>query len=330
MSDREWLVPVTIIVAVELIFWLAAWLDGYAATPMLTTYGVTALAVFTIALGGSALLAIWRERPSSPIAHLRQLTVDNRNRLLVAAIGSQLLALGSAAFGSLKAAIPRISPFWFDLPLEKLEISIWGAPAWQMLNSAIGWSVPLFDHLYGTFVITHVLAVLGLLCMKPSSLKTRALISLATAWFVLGTAGAFLLSSAGPAFVSRVYGVPSQIDAMLGRDAPLTVMTVNALWSAHETGVPMFGNGISAMPSMHVALTLSLALLLNHTRFAIVGWLYFVLVWIGSVLLGWHWFADGLVGSAGMLVLWRAAPKLAASASGRRFGRLRPRAIAAK
>ena len=50
--------------------------------------------------------------------------------------------------------------------------------------------------------------------------------------------------------------------------------------------------------------------MLKDTRLAPLGWAYFGLVWIGSVLLGWHWFFDGFVGAAGMLALWAIAPRL--------------------
>lgn len=70
-------------------------------------------------------------------------------------------------------------------------------------------------------------------------------------------------------------------------------------------------NGISAMPSMHVGLTLWLALVLRHTRWAKLTWTYFVLIWLGSVHLGWHYASDGLVAGLAILLIWRCAPFLA-------------------
>ena len=66
------------------------------------------------------------------------------------------------------------------------------------------------------------------------------------------------------------------------------------------------GSGISAMPSMHVALA---------TLFALVGWrtnrwvgiattLFAVIIQIGSVHLGWHYAIDGYAGAVGMIVIW--------------------------
>ena len=311
-SDREWFVPVAAIVTVETLLWCAAYLAEDAARPMIVTYGSLALIFFTLAMCWNAVLLLMRERPKSPIRRLIEAASANRERILIAVLGSQLLAFGSAAFGSLKAGIPRMTPFWLDAPLANLEASMFGGDGWAFAYSLFGWAVPLFDRLYATFVGTHIVAVLFLLAARPSLLKSRALVSLSLAWLVLGVVGAYALSSAGPIFYDRLLGGDrfAPLLAMLARDAPIATFTADALWTMHQSGVPRFGNGISAMPSMHVALTLWLALVLKGTRLAPLGWAYFVAVWIGSVLLGWHWFLDGALGAAGMLAIWALAPRL--------------------
>ena len=52
-----------------------------------------------------------------------------------------------------------------------------------------------------------------------------------------------------------------------------------------ESGI---GAGISAMPSLHVAMA--------------VFW-----TWIGSFHLGWHYALDGLVSLIGVILIWRFA-----------------------
>lgn len=312
VGDREWLVPVAAIVSVETLLWCVAYLAGYAVRPMIATYGSIAFGFFTLAICFNAARLLIRERPVQPLRCLFDAAVANKERILVAVLGSMLLALGSAAFGSLKAGIPRTIPFWFDGPVSQLEVRLFGTDAWAALHSFLGGAVPFFDRLYSTFVGTHLLAVLALLALKPSPFKSRALIALVLAWLVLGVIGAYLLSSAGPIFYDRVYGGHhfSALTRMLEAHAPVATFTADALWSIQQEGIPRIGNGISAAPSMHVTLTLWLALVLRKTRFALLAWIYWGLIWIGSVLLGWHWFFDGLIGSAGMLVLWGLAPRL--------------------
>lgn len=320
-SDREWFVPVAAIVTVETLLWCAAYLAGDAARPMIVTYGSLALTFFILVMCWNATLLLVRERPSAPIRRLIDAAAANKERILIAILGSQLLAFGSAAFGSLKAGIPRATPFWLDGPLAGLEARMFGADAWAAAYSLFGWAAPLFDRLYATFVGTHIIAVLFLLAARPSLLKSRALVSLSLAWLVLGVLGGYALSSAGPIFYDRVFGGErfAPMLAMLAKDAPIATFTADALWSMHQSGSPRFGNGISAMPSMHVALTLWLALVLKGTRLAPLGWLYFVATWIGSVLLGWHWFLDGAVGAAGMLALWAVAPRVLFAGGGKRL-----------
>ena len=40
---------------------------------------------------------------------------------------------------------------------------------------------------------------------------------------------------------------------------------------------------------------------------ALPAFFYFVLIWIGSVQLGWHYASDGLAGALGMLAVWQLA-----------------------
>jgi hypothetical protein len=85
------------------------------------------------------------------------------------------------------------------------------------------------------------------------------------------------------------------------------------LWSAYTTHSTDVGNGISAAPSLHVAIAAWTALALRKK----LMWLYVAAIWVASVHLGWHYVFDGLAGIAGALVIWRFAPKLAPGNLGR-------------
>ena len=61
------------------------------------------------------------------------------------------------------------------------------------------------------------------------------------------------------------------------------------------------GGGISAFPSLHVA-GATLAALSLYERNRVLGtlaWIYMALIWVASVMLGWHYSLDG-----SMAVLW--------------------------
>jgi drug/metabolite transporter (DMT)-like permease len=57
------------------------------------------------------------------------------------------------------------------------------------------------------------------------------------------------------------------------------------------------------MPSIHVACAVWLALVLRIP----VAWVYPALIFLGSVILGWHYASDGIVAAFGALVCWALA-----------------------
>ena len=75
-----------------------------------------------------------------------------------------------------------------------------------------------------------------------------------------------------------------------------------------------FGSGITAMPSMHVALAWLFYLLVRErikARLIRGGAFAFVLVtWFASVHLAWHYAVDGLVGILAVSAIWLAMRRL--------------------
>ena len=313
-TDWQWLIPVAVVTVVELLLWSVAYVSGAAAEPMLGAYGIltyVTFAVIVLVRLGYSLIRMAREGEHHPIRRL--LDAVPPSRIVSTFVGLQLIAVGSAAFAGLKAGIPKAFPFWLDAPLANFEAWVFGAHPWQITHYLFGWATTGIDRIYATFVPTHILAVLILLSCRPSEVKTRAFVSLALAWLLIGIAGAYALSSAGPIFYDRAFGGDTfaQLTALIASDAPGTVRVADVLWLAHARDSAIPFNGISAVPSMHVALTLWLALVMRHSHFAPLFWVYYGIIWFGSVHLGWHYVADGLIGSAMMLAIWKAAPMLA-------------------
>lgn len=303
--DREWLVPVAVIVGLELVAWWVEYRAGKAFAPMLLGYSLLTLLAFGFVVGVRLLIHLRaRRRAGAPV----RMAAGPAIPILA---GLQLLVLGSAAFSALKAAIPKEIPFWLDPALADAELWMFGIDPWRISHALLGWATPAIDQLYATFVPVHAVSVLAVLTARPSSLKTRALIALALSWLLVGIAGAYSLSSAGPIFYDRAFGGNRFAELLAALEAaPVTTRTADLLWHFHVQDVPVIGNGISAMPSMHVGLTLWLALVLKGTRFAPLAWGYFAFIWLGSVHLGWHYAADGLAAALAILLLWQAAPAL--------------------
>jgi membrane-associated phospholipid phosphatase len=78
------------------------------------------------------------------------------------------------------------------------------------------------------------------------------------------------------------------------------------LWENYQNNGAAVGSGISAMPSMHVAIAALMALFgWRHSRAAgIALTVYALVVLIGSVHLAWHYALDGYAGALGAWLIW--------------------------
>lgn len=312
-SDRDWLIPAAVLVCVALALWLASYSAGWAYPLEITAYTGVALAALAMVLAYRLLEELWRIRGAAgPAARVWAKLRAMPRRVIAVIIGVQLVAIGSSAFGALKAAMPKTVHFWLDPYLLTFEHRLFGMHPFEVTAALFGWATPALELVYASFVPFQLMATLLVLTAAPSEWKTRALVSLFVAWLLLGVAGAYLLSSAGPIFYDRLFGGTTfaGLDATLV-NAPIAVFTANQLWYFHHFDVPVIANGISAMPSMHVALTMWVALVAGRARFAWLAWAYCAAMWLGSVHFGFHYAADGLVSVAGILMIWRWTPHFA-------------------
>jgi hypothetical protein len=81
----------------------------------------------------------------------------------------------------------------------------------------------------------------------------------------------------------------------------------NRLWADHLVGLSELGSGISAFPSLHLAMATLWLLTLRRVwpwaHWPLVG--VVVVVEIGSVHLGWHYAIDGFFSIAATWLAWR-------------------------
>ncbi|MEO7635481.1 MAG: phosphatase PAP2 family protein, partial [Sphingomicrobium sp.] len=88
----------------------------------------------------------------------------------------------------------------------------------------------------------------------------------------------------------------------------------DAMWASLANRRPGFVAGVSAMPSLHVAISVWIwlaarSLLPRAAPFALA---YAMFMWVASVQLGWHYVSDGVAGALGIVALWWLAGKLSA------------------
>jgi hypothetical protein len=261
------------------------------------------------------LFALWqmkcRDEPH-PFKRSGEWLRQNGTRLLITLVAVQVSSAAAAAFSALKAALPALIPYWSDSYLAAFEGRLFGMQSWELSHLLFGWATPAIDLIYFSWIFVQVAVFYAVLVSKPSPLKTRALVSYSLGWMILGLGAAYTLSSAGPIFHDRMFGGDTfaGLEAAL-RDAPATMRAADKLWQVHRMGGNGVGAGISAMPSLHVAIALWIALIARHSRLGLAGWIYFGLICLGSVHLGWHYASDSLIGAVGFYLIW--------SVSGRPF-----------
>lgn len=295
-EDWTWLAVMAAVTTAEILWWAVEWAAGAAPVPFVGTYLAISLVGMACALGLRAVVVRRWDAPNWPVA--------------TSAAG--MIGLGASLFLPIKYAIPRIVPFWLDNPLARMERGPFGADPWLILDRLLGWAAVPIDWLYATWLPTQSLVLFCLVLAPPSAMKTRALIAYVLGWFVLGIVAALALSSAGPLFHDRIFGgsdFAGLRETLHRHGAVLALAESDAMWSSLNSGRPTLVAGISAMPSIHVAISAWMALTARAMAPRATPWgiAYAALIWIGSVQLGWHYVADGLAGVIGIVVIWMSA-----------------------
>ena len=313
-SDREWLIVMAVVTALQFGCWYVLWRAGISGPPLISLYDEVAV----IGLGFALipfflwyLRSIHREGESSPLKRIRR-DLD-RQRIIAVVIATLLASVMAGAFSCLKAAIPLVVPFYLDGPIAGLERAFFGTDPWRISHAVLGWATPMIDTFYLSWLPVMLIAFNLVLLSRPSAIKTRSLVAYLLIWPLVGTLGSYLMSSAGPIFHDALFGGHSGLlDALRREGARGTLLAYDHLWKAYANRFETLGGGISAMPSMHIAMACWLALTIRagFPRWQWGGWSYLGLIWLGSIHLGWHYFFDGPVGIAGALLIWRVAGKV--------------------
>jgi hypothetical protein len=312
-KDADWVLPaIVLLLAQHLSALLISFATGFAERPPTLSYMIMALVLST--LGGLGLFMrqlwrYWREGENHPIARLRMETEP----MTVATyfLGFQLVGLQIAALTWLKEMLPLAVPYWADGALAAFDRTILGTDAWRIIPDVL---VGPLDGLYTTWAPVKFFALLLVLVRPASRLKAQAMFAYFLTVGLVGVSGQYLLSSGGPIFYDRLVHA-NQFGELAMRTkqlAPLAHTASEYLWQsylAHDTSI---GNGISAMPSMHVATTTWSALALSRIwpKSTIPIWGFWLIILAGSIALGWHYLSDGLVGAGGAILCWKMAPAL--------------------
>ena len=266
---------------------------------------------------------LYRARPESPIRFLGQLAAGPGWRALVR--GAPLLAalvVFMPVFSAMKSAIPLFNGSTWDATFIAADQAIHGDDAWRLLQPVLGFPImtsALSVVYFAWFFVIYAGSVWFCFLCRDPELRARYFIAYFASWTVGGVILATGFASVGPAFVGPLLG-DHRFDAQMAylRDANehfpvLTLRALDFLLASRMDDSNGLGAGISAMPSMHVAMALLVALSLAKISrpAAITGYAFFACIQVGSVHLAPHYAVDGYASIALTLAIWAVAGRLA-------------------
>jgi hypothetical protein len=164
---------------------------------------------------------------------------------------------------------------------------------------------------------------------RDAERRARYFISYFATWTVCGVCLAIAFASVGPCFVGPLMGIHT-FDAQMAylnaanEHYPVLILKAESfILNAQIHADHGLGAGISAMPSMHVAMALLFALAIAPvSKLArIGGFAFFATIQVATVHLAAHYAVDGYMAAIATLSLWMLAKPLARWVTGgSRFG----------
>lgn len=227
-------------------------------------------------------------------------------------------------FIGFKEALPAIHPFTWDADFMRFDrVLHLGKDPWQLLQPVLGHPrvTDLVDGFYYLWFAVNILCLAGFLWVRDGFLKRRFYISFWLTIILLGTVLAYILSSAGPCYYALVTGSPGPYQPLMGylRGVDMThglqaLYVQEQLWMAYTLdSSSVLMTGISAMPSLHVALPIlwSIAGWRVHRGLGTAFAIFAAITFLGSIHLGWHYAIDGYVAAAAVPAIWWLSAALA-------------------
>jgi hypothetical protein len=270
---------------------------------------------------------------SPPIPALRRFMARRTHRILALAGAGLLTQTFMPAFIGFKTAIPEFQSwgFWDRLFIDLDRSLHGGVHPWELLHPLLGspWITVFLDRLYLFWFPVSIGGLLVLGFWASGADRTRLFLAFAGTWVGLGVILATGMASVGPCYVTHLAGMEDPYGDLMAylRSVDLgkslhALAIQDALWASYLEESRTLVSGIAAMPSLHVAIPALFALASwPRSRWVSVGfWGFTLLIFLGSVHLGWHYAVDGYVSLLAVIPIWLASGWVA-----RRWKELRSR-----
>jgi len=318
--DKHWVFGIAVVTAI--MAGIASLTARWAGTPqpdLFQSYAVLALAIIFFAACGSLffyILCLAIKRTDNPLGKIKSAVAKFASPAVllqnVAPIFLTFAFLG--AFSSLKILIPVINAFSWDTTFARLDEVIFRTDPWNLTHNMVGGKgTAVIDIIYGLWLPVFGIAIVGMSLFAPIQLKRQFFISFYAVWIILGLGVATIFSSAGPCFLQLINNPDSAryTDLFPLQNAPGAAFAQQYLADGYNAGGFGFGRGISAFPSIHVAVAMLYVLASRHIHntLFVLAVAFFIMTYFGSIHLGWHYAIDGIAGAAGSILLWRLSSR---------------------
>ncbi|WP_435639940.1 phosphatase PAP2 family protein [Micavibrio aeruginosavorus] len=279
--------------------------------------------LFSLFLGWRGFRMMIVDRPDhltrELIADLRRM-LFNRRMLVAAAPLFFAFILFMGTFTSLKSMIPLVQDYQWDETFATWDrILHFGIDPWRILHPVFGYAPITFaiNLIYNLwFAVMFGVLYWQLFNLKRPVLRMRFFWTFLLTWIMCGNVLAMGFSSGGPCFYSHLVDGPNPFAAQMDYFHSMgeagwpvwALQTQDMLWTTYQANATGIGSGISAMPSVHVALAF-LFFLLSRSYGRGVQWFFgtfALIIMIGSVHLAWHYALDGYLGAAVAALIWWA------------------------
>lgn len=233
-----------------------------------------------------------------------------------------IMMLGFMAFTEMKAVIPLLNPYSWDIAFMELDRALhFGQDPWRLLQPFFGSTAPtlILNFVYNLwFFVMFGFWLASGWTKDDKKWERQFLLSFIWCWILGGTILAVLFSSMGPAFYDLINAPANPyatqmnfLESINENTEVLALGTQDILRSNYLNPANGGLSGISAMPSLHNATStlFMLAAYRIHKKFGHIMLAFLVCIILGSVHLAWHYAVDAYAGILIALIIWWFAGK---------------------